>query len=478
MPWNKSAKLHAACGAALLLFCALIVSVADRDRQLTVYTPQKTYSVRVQERPGLYINLVDLLEPLGTAAVQAGKKNWKLHFNRVDGIFVDGSDVAMLRGRTVDLHGKVLVENNRVLVPLGASFTILSALLMAPVELHPNGRRLFIDHAETRFTAELKKGDKSSLLLNFDHVVQPAIVQEENKVRLTFKSEPVVSDIVNQPWDDKTIHSLGFSEENGEASLTITGAAGLNAALSSDGRSITIQLISVTAPAAVAPASVTAPEASPPAAVAQKPQPTAESETHAAPAFFVMIDPGHGGDDRGALLGEKLVEKDVTLAMGRRLKAELLQRGVGARLLRDGDTTLSLDQRAEITNEWHTAIYVALHAGTPGSGVRVYYAAPVSGTAASGKFLPWDDAQAIHLSRSQSLARGIAGALGKRNLKASSLSTPLRPLNNINALAIAVELAADRENVQDVTGQKFQTSVAAGIASVVAQERSQWERQP
>ena len=211
----------------------------------------------------------------------------------------------------------------------------------------------------------------------------------------------------------------------------------------------------------------------------QERQPAPENQAHPPATPFVMIDPGHGGDDNGAaLLGDKLVEKDVTLALARRLKAELQEKGIVARLLRDADVALSLEQRAEAANEQHAALYVALHAGMPGRGIRVYSPANVSSGVTSGRFLPWDNAQSNYLSHSQALAAAVAAALAKKNLTVSTLSTPLRPLNNINAPAIAVELATDPADLQDIVGQKFQTSVASGIAAEIAQQRSQWEKQP
>src|SRR5215471_3659130 len=128
----------------------------------------------------------------------------------------------------------------------------------------------------------------------------------------------------------------------------------------------------------------------------QETQPATEiNQARPAAAPFVMIDPGHGGDDDGAVLSDKLMEKDLTLALARRLKAELHEKGIVARLLRDADATLSLQQRAETANEQRAALYVALHAGMPGRGIRVYSPANVSPrVAATGRFLPWDNAQA------------------------------------------------------------------------------------
>src|SRR5215470_16252845 len=137
-------------------------------------------------------------------------------------------------------------------------------------------------------------------------------------------------------------------------------------------------------------------------------RPAADVSKRPAPEFFVMIDPGHGGDDKGALLGRNIAEKDVTLSWARDLKRQLEERGIPARLLRDYDQTLSLDRRAEITNEAHAALYVALHVDPPGRGVRVYAPAlPFAEDSTKRRLVPWERAQASSLERSKSVARAI-----------------------------------------------------------------------
>src|SRR6185503_15992064 len=55
----------------------------------------------------------------------------------------------------------------------------------------------------------------------------------------------------------------------------------------------------------------------------------------------IIIDPGHGGDDAGAKGPQGTLEKNVTLAVARRLKASLEARlGVRVLLTRDGDQTI------------------------------------------------------------------------------------------------------------------------------------------
>jgi N-acetylmuramoyl-L-alanine amidase len=187
--------------------------------------------------------------------------------------------------------------------------------------------------------------------------------------------------------------------------------------------------------------------------------------------FFVMIDPSHGGQEKGALLSGNISEKDVTLAWARELRRQLEERGVPSRLLRESDQTLSLDRRAEIANEARPAIYVALHAAPVGSGVRVYApAVPFAAPSSSGRFLSWETAQNASLERSRSVARAVAVEIRKQDSRTNAFAVPLRPLNNMVVPAIAVEFATSARQSEN---QKRQSALASAIASGIAQVRSQ-----
>jgi N-acetylmuramoyl-L-alanine amidase len=206
--------------------------------------------------------------------------------------------------------------------------------------------------------------------------------------------------------------------------------------------------------------------------------PNAEGQKRT-PEFFVMIDPSHGGTDKGATFGGKMLEKDITLRLARELRKELEERGIAARLVRESDIDLSLDRRAEITNEQHAGIYVAIHAGRPGKGVRVY--SPVLTDAQqpqAGRFLPWESAQSSALGRSQNLARAVSDELKKKGMAVASMGVPLRPLNNVTTPAIAVELAPDEDGLQSLESQKRQNSVATAIALGIVQARIQIGARP
>jgi N-acetylmuramoyl-L-alanine amidase len=469
MRWSKTG----AGLAAVALYFALAVSGTAPEQQLTVYTAQTSYSLPVLDRGGkTYIALADLLSPLGASIQHAKGKEWRVQLNQIDLRVTEGKEKATIHSQPVDLGGKVLVENGRVIVPMDAALPMLSRMLNTTIDFHQPARRLFVGNIFTRFTAEYKNGDQPSLILNFsqpvkadaNHEDKQGLLTHTDKTILRFGREPLVSDLTTQQYGDDAIQSLSFTEENGMALLTVTGNKPLQVIHSNDGKTITLQ-------PQVPEVSATPPPTQPGA-------PAAEGQKRP-PEFFVMIDPSHGGNDKGASFGGKLVEKDITLRLARALRKDLEERGIAARLLRESDIDLSLDRRAEITNEQHAGIYVALHAGRPGKGVRVYAALLTDPQQPlAGRFLPWESAQSGALSRSQTVARAVSEELRKKAMVVASLGMPLRPLNNIASPAIAVELALVEDDPQSLESQRRQNNVATAIALGIAQVRSQMGVRP
>lgn len=78
--------------------------------------------------------------------------------------------------------------------------------------------------------------------------------------------------------------------------------------------------------------------------------------------FTVVIDPGHGGRDPGAV-GSSSREKDVVLSVGRKLGALIEANHKDVRVLytRDTDKFVALNKRAEIANKAHADLFISLH---------------------------------------------------------------------------------------------------------------------
>ncbi len=121
--------------------------------------------------------------------------------------------------------------------------------------------------------------------------------------------------------------------------------------------------------AASAPPSPPAPAPTPPLAPRPAtPNPMTGLRLHHA----VVIDPGHGGVDPGnpgRYFPGQLVEKDITLAVGRLLRAELVRRGIGASLTRSTDTLIDLTDRGAFCKA-DCDLFVSIHVNAMPEGRR------------------------------------------------------------------------------------------------------------
>ncbi len=76
----------------------------------------------------------------------------------------------------------------------------------------------------------------------------------------------------------------------------------------------------------------------------------------------VMIDPGHGGKDPGAIGPTGLKEKDVALEIGRRIREKLSRSGeFDVRMTRDDDIFIPLEERTAMANKGGVDLFVSLH---------------------------------------------------------------------------------------------------------------------
>lgn len=120
---------------------------------------------------------------------------------------------------------------------------------------------------------------------------------------------------------------------------------------------------------------------------------------------IIIIDPGHGGDDPGAMGQEGTLEKDVVLAISRKLR-DLLNKSNGYRsfLTREWDYYVPFKKRLKIAREYGGNLFVSIHADASrnrqASGSSVYCLSP-----------GWASSEAAKvLAREENLADLIGGS--------------------------------------------------------------------
>ncbi len=91
----------------------------------------------------------------------------------------------------------------------------------------------------------------------------------------------------------------------------------------------------------------------------------------------VIIDPGHGGSDAGAVGVGGLREKDVVFSISQQVAQILQQNGVQAVMTRLDDRTVELEPRVDMANRMNATLFVSIHANAAtnaaASGIETYY---------------------------------------------------------------------------------------------------------
>ena len=106
---------------------------------------------------------------------------------------------------------------------------------------------------------------------------------------------------------------------------------------------------------------------------------------------IVVIDAGHGGRDPGARsVSGEVVEKDLTLALARELRDELVKRGrVRVAMTREDDSYLTLEDRAAVARRLGASMFVSLHMDSAANplarGASVYSLSDVASDAEAAR---------------------------------------------------------------------------------------------
>lgn len=122
----------------------------------------------------------------------------------------------------------------------------------------------------------------------------------------------------------------------------------------------------------------------------------------------VVLDPGHGGIDTGAIGANGSKEKHVVLAIAKNVRNILRSKGIDARLTRSGDTFIPLYDRVEIAHKHGADLFMSIHA----DGFTNPSAAGASVFALSNRGA--SSAMAKYLSERENAADDVAGSKVKQ----------------------------------------------------------------
>jgi N-acetylmuramoyl-L-alanine amidase len=211
----------------------------------------------------------------------------------------------------------------------------------------------------------------------------------------------------------------------------------------------------------------------------------------------IALDPGHGGDDEGVKSADGMKEKDLTLAMARRVKAAIEARlGLRVLLTRDDDRNVPVDERTSVANNNKADLFVSLHANgsmrPAASGASIFLAAfdrdaaqasagraerlpAFGGGSREIELVPWDLAQTRHLDQSSAFAALLQQSLNDHVPMAPRPidRAPLRVLESANMPAVLVEVGylTNPAQATQIAGDAFQNLFVQALLDAIVRFR-------
>jgi len=196
----------------------------------------------------------------------------------------------------------------------------------------------------------------------------------------------------------------------------------------------------------------------------------------------IVLDPGHGGHDNGALGPEGAFEKNITLELARMVAAEL-ENTYRVILTRTDDYFLNIPSRTSMANHSKADLFISIHSGGSflhqANGITLYFFDEISesvltpDTDPSKPFekiddrSPWSNIQNRHQRSSKILAKLLLNRINEQAIfkKSEMLGAPLMVLEGADMPAVCLEIGyitnpAEEKSLQDIS---VLSNIAQGI---------------
>jgi len=479
----------------VLALTPLLLLAASSEPVVVLVDQQRREIVPVVRGEAELVTLSDLLQGLpvtltadprgGAVTLTAGAHHVTLY---------DRKSLASVDGDLRLLSSNVILDGARWLVPVDSAPRFLGPLLGKRAEWRALQRTLLVGNASIpRVTVRTSvSGNSVRVALEASEKVPFRVAQEAGRVTVAIPRD--VIDVSQQP-ERLTGGIVDVVQFVGGKDNVFSISLGrrfkdLQAHEEESPPRLVLDFEALPLAAAAEPSPSPSASAAPRAPVAEGP-----------PIRTVVIDPGHGGDDVGAKGPGGALEKDVTLAIARKVRQAVANAlGVQAFLTRDKDQEVALDERAAVANNYKSDLFISIHANASRAqgarGSEVYFLsyqasddesrrvaaleggavpATASASAAPGSdvaLILWDMAQAEHLEESSSLASRIQDELAevtgseRRGIK----QAPFRVLVGAAMPAVLVEVAfiSNAEEEKLLVSDAYQARIAAAVVRGIA----------
>lgn len=473
----------------LFIFVAasILLAQAPAPNQATLRTPSGDRLVSVTRVQGQPMFAADeVIAALGGVVTPEGN-GFQVTVNNAVAVFGPDSRFAVIRDELIEMPIAPAVIDGRPYVSWQFFQGYLSKAADLDVSWDPAGRVLAARPAQHQVAgvqvSVANVQGISKVVATLTTPVDYAIIKEPTACTVRFKA-PIRAPFTEQTYDDPYVGKATFSGNDLRLELKGPDIAADAYKLDNPFR-VVVDLHKVAGGALTLPT-------------------IAGTKTVEQPGIHtIVIDPGHGGKEVGAIGPGGLMEKDETLTICRKL-ADSLESKLKTRVIltRTDDSVVPLDQRTSIANQFKADLFLSVHMNAAvvkgARGSETYFlsleasdelakkaaeaenASPVTNTGGSDlKLILWDLAQQEYLNESSRFAQAVQEEMNRitgvqnRGVK----QAPFKVLVGATMPAALVEVAfiTNPDEETKLKNGDFQNQVIEALTTAIQRYKTDYE---
>ncbi len=200
--------------------------------------------------------------------------------------------------------------------------------------------------------------------------------------------------------------------------------------------------------------------------------------TAAEKKMIILLDPAHGGREKGLALTGDVYEKDITLAVALAIQKELATDAKMAVVLtRHKDETMDLEDRREIIEKSKPDFVMSLHVnggfGKEAAGFEIYYpecgekATAEKKTDKASKTNAQNKCQSDSLKMAKSVQENMGNLFPRKGRGLRKADLPVTEGMGIPALSVEMSFATNAEDKKKLLDAKTQAEIAKAMATSI-----------
>ncbi|HET7711816.1 MAG TPA: N-acetylmuramoyl-L-alanine amidase [Thermoanaerobaculia bacterium] len=466
------------------------ILLAQTAGQATLRTPAGDKPVQTASQGGhTYFSLIDAISALG-GSVTPDSNGFKIVYNKVSAALGPDSRFAVVGDDLIEMPVAPVIIDGKPFVTSNFFDGLLRKASGLETAWDPGAQLLQVrpqqkDTVSVQLSVANVQGI-SRIVITLSAPAEYAIIKETGALSFRFRA-PIRPPFTEHAYDDPHVAKATFIGSDLRIQLTAPDIVGDAYNLQNPFRIV----LDLRKGAPLAPGT--------------PPAPSAPRPVDAPGIRTIVIDPGHGGKEVGAIGPNGLMEKDANLALCRKLAAALSAKlGTRTVLTREDDSVVSLDQRSAIANQYKADLFLSVHMNAAvmqgAHGSETYFLslqasdelarkaaeAENAASAQSGpspdsdlKLILWDLAQQQYLQESSRFAQTIQeemnGATGvqSRGVK----QAPFKVLVGATMPAALVEVAfiTNPEEETKLRNDEFVNRVVEAITNAVRRYKTEYE---